>query len=136
MSVIGEQLISIVREKAAESPDYVYEKPLATYPAQGMFDGYQDNACVYVHDGCPSCLIGKALWDAGLIDASLEKTDANFTAMVPNSTISDTVKALNTLEVGEWNWLGHVQTFQDSLKPWGVAVEGADSEAARHKGKS
>lgn len=122
MSAIGEQLISIVRAKAAESPDFRYRSPLGA-----------DASCVYVYNGCPSCLLGHALWDAGLIDTSFEHLQ---TEKYPRPGLSgwanedgfDEVAEILGLELDpvEQVWLEAAQSAQDDQKTWGRSVELAD----------
>jgi hypothetical protein len=120
MSAIGQQLIDIVRAKAAENPDFRYEPP-----------GGAGTPCVYVHRGKPSCLIGHALWGVGLIDADFsrrqERTDKS-RAILLNAEGFDLVAPELGLELDreERMWLEQVQAEQDKEKPWGIAVKAAD----------
>lgn len=115
MSDIGQRLITIVREKVAASPDYVYIPP----------DG--SGTCKYIHDGKPSCLIGQALWDACLISPSLE--DSPYNTETSSPLISGHL-ALIDVDIDELTWLRAVQYMQDSRKTWAEAVEYADSDEA------
>lgn len=114
MSLIGENLIRRVREKAAAEPDRVYQSPLP-------FE--DDDSCRYVHDGAPSCIIGHALWNAGLINSAFEWNQYN----------TDSVSALTgplslDLDKDELTWLADVQWLQDRDTPWGEAVAKADEK--------
>lgn len=109
MSVLGQQLISAVRAHAAEKPDHIYKSP------------YGHGTCVYVYDGCPSCLIGQALWDLGLIDASFAGTAGNH---VPFFSVVDHLGLV--LDPDERKWLREVQYHQDARHSWGEAVAKAD----------
>lgn len=119
MSVIGQQIIEAVRAHAAAKSDFKYTPiPFSGDPEDG-------SSCVYVAEGCPSCLIGQALWDTGLIDESIEGTDAN---MQPfsfyNTTLFPVIENLSNEEI---NWLNKVQRGQDSGYSWGYAVSQADA---------
>lgn len=110
MSELGQRLIQIVRQKAAEDPGFVYQYP----PGR--------DTCLYVYLGSPSCLIGQALWEAGLIDASLEDLEINI------ETFHALIQALELpIDSVEASWLASAQTRQDTnLHSWGEAVRGAD----------
>lgn len=117
MSELGQQLIAVVRRKVAEKPDYIYEQPVP-----------ERDTCLYVHDGKPSCLIGQALWEVGLIGADLETVDKRHN--------SDSITVLaqflgikGYLDEDELLWLRRVQQQQDDRKPWGRAVAVADDLA-------
>ena len=122
MSDLGQQLISIVRAKAADNPDFVYTTPLVNQQ--------DDPPCVYVYDGCPSCLIGHALFDAKLIDGSLEcdqaKNSTGFTGLLDHLGL--------LLDTNEWKWLRQVQRYQDARRSWGEAVRQADFDAKNNYG--
>lgn len=113
MSDLGQQLIKYVRAHAAEKPDFVYNTGLAP-DAPG---------CVYVYDGCASCLIGQALWDAGLIDASFEQNPTNH---CPVGSLVDALQL--SIDGVEQRWLRTVQYYQDARYTWGDAVRLADEE--------
>lgn len=110
MTVLGEQLINSVRAHAAEKPDFIYKSPFG--------DG---SSCVYVFEGCASCLIGQALFDAGLIDALFEDNDGNHE---PFGSLTDRLDL--ALDPHERKWLREVQYWQDGRHPWGEAVMRAD----------
>lgn len=110
MSANGQRVIEAVRAKAAEMPDYVYEGP-----------------CEYVGNGKPACLVGHALWSAGLIDEdwSAENRDINYV----------NIRGVNRhygwgFDEAEVSWLLDVQHEQDTELPWGLAVNSADERAA------
>lgn len=110
MSVIGENLIRLVRQYAAETPDRIYKAP----------DG-PGGRCVYVHEGQPSCIVGKALWSAGIIGPGYEFNDDN------NKSIAQIFVRLGlALDKDEVDWLRNIQAAQDGQQPWGEAVEQAD----------
>lgn len=117
MSEIGQQLIEIVRQKAAENPGHVYQRPRQE---NGRFA-----PCQYVQEGGPGCIVGHALWDAGLINPLFEGNDHNFS---PVYAIVDVLGL--TIDPDEVDWLIKVQSRQDQQYPWGAAVERADSMCA------
>lgn len=106
MSSIGENLIRFVREKAAAHPEFIYDN---------------SSLCKYVAEGKPSCLIGHALWKAGLIGPYFERNDRNkvaFGHIAMHLGLS--------LDPAEMAWLRRVQFLQDSGNAWAAAVSGAD----------
>jgi hypothetical protein len=122
MSEIGQQVINAVRSKAAQNPTFVYKNPGLSWSnalGPGPF-------CVYVKDGCPSCLIGQGLWDLKLIDASLENHEYNSVGADDLLAWLDTTQDV-TLDVDEIEWLVQVQAAQDAEKPWAEAISFADS---------
>lgn len=111
MSLIGENLIRLVRQFAATTPERVYVAP------QGA-----SGRCLYVFDGKPSCLVGMALWEAGIIGPAYEHNAGN------NKSIGEIFTRLGlALDENEANWLRNVQAEQDMMIPWGVAVMKADA---------
>lgn len=113
MSELGQKLISLVRDIAEANPDFTYVPPLK------VIDASDANGCVYVHDGKPSCLIGHALWMAGVIDSNFEDRGCNTRAAY------DLTRQYG-VEVEEADWLDSVQRSQDLGVPWGEAVPEAD----------
>lgn len=112
MTELGQQIIQKVRDIAGENPDFVYTPP--------NDDG---GACVYYHDGQPSCLIGRALAAQGVIEPDIESSDKN------SLGIMQLIGELNlSLLTGETDWLYRVQRRQDDGKPWGAAVARTDVE--------
>jgi hypothetical protein len=117
MSVLGQQLIEIVRRKAAEQPDFVYGPPIAAGGAP---------SCFYVQNGQPSCLIGQALFESGVIDASIENVSHNV------ANVSGLAEILDLpIDADELRWLSIVQHQQDARTPWDTAVAIADTRAER-----
>lgn len=114
MSTLGDRLKQEVIRLAAESPDFIYESP-------------DEDQCVYVHEGEPSCLYGQALWNLGLIDASLERRKVLNVFGRPESLnfqmIDDLLKYLE-LEVDEDEAEAFIksQDAQDNGRPWDVAA--------------
>lgn len=123
MSDIGQKIIARVRFHAGELPDFVYHSPAS------------DGGCVYVHGGCPSCIVGRALWDTEVIGAAIEFDEEIIKDTIgqanPNGlSIGTLVKRLNLtdLDEDEVRWLTIVQQLQDGMSPWGEAVAEADAE--------
>lgn len=106
MSTIGQKLIDAVRATADSNPTYIYDN---------------NYGCCYVRDGQPSCLVGHAAWNLGLIDATFEREGANRAAVCDLSDILGL-----GLDDGESFWLSTVQDHQDTGYPWIEAVAGAD----------
>ena len=120
MSDIGQQIIAKIREHAAADPNFVYVLP------------GDSPACLYVHEGAPSCIVGQALWDLKLIDASIELDTTEIPDDIyesrPNTAGSATL--LEHLGIGvdsdESRWIREVQRVQDNENTWGTAIEFAD----------
>lgn len=104
MSETGQTIIKAVREAAERSPLYVYE-----------------GHCQYIKAGAPSCLVGHALWDLGMIDL-------NFARGTINNEGIDAVLPMLGIEVdhSELVWLEVAQTAQDTQSTWQEAVRQAD----------
>jgi hypothetical protein len=108
MSELGQKIIEGVRAAAAGRPDYIYPK-----------DG---SGCWYIRDYSPSCLVGHALWAAGLIDEDWRGDDYG--------AIADVVLHEKwPLDEDEVHWLSTVQKNQDIGRPWGDAVAIADDKS-------
>lgn len=120
MSEIGEKIIAKIREHVAARPDFVY---------------LNHDSCVYVEDGAPSCLVGRALWDLNLIGPELERDDAKVTqrdsgcTAMPNILVAhDLLEHLGIkVDPADETWIDAVQDWQDSEKPWGAAERHADT---------
>lgn len=112
MSNRGAKLIKIIRDLAAEKPDFVYERPGNYHDGKG---------CVYVHDGQPSCIVGHAMWRAGLIDDSFENMNYN------HHGFGGHIPGMKTLTGREVQWLEEVQGNQDCGETWSDAVLNADN---------
>lgn len=120
MSEAGQKLIAAVRKAAADNPDFIY--PLAArYGSDGSLVKFGN--CMYVKDGCPSCIVGKGAWDLRLIDASFEFSDDNSAAVDVLLSALDLYDEVDGQELG---WLMAVQKKQDNSTPWGEAVAEAD----------
>lgn len=109
MSEIGLQIISAVRMVAARNPLFVFQ-PVGPF-------------CEYVSGGKPACNIGHALWDLGLIDATMEV--CAFNSADVRSLLGDQLGL--HLDPDEIKWLDLVQSSQDAEKPWGEAITFADN---------
>lgn len=106
MSELGQRLKCEVLSIASANPDFVYEIPNG---GAGV--------CLYVHDGEPSCLIGRALWNLRIINASMETglhNDESFDRLAEYLKLD--------LDSEEIRWLRNVQYHQDRGRSWGYAV--------------
>jgi hypothetical protein len=111
MSNRGAKLIQIIRDLAAENPDFRYEFVRRSNGTEG---------CSYVHEGQPSCIVGQAMWRAGLIDASLERSMDNIAGF------SSLYPGMKTLSESEVDWISAVQQYQDIGEAWAEAIRYAD----------
>ena len=105
MSELGQKLIAEVRKVAAERPDYIYQ---SSGPA---------DACWYMHNGEPSCIMGQAMYRLGAIGPSNPQS-----GRIENKNVSDALHILNiNVDHPEADWLDEVQAAQDGrhLKPFG-----------------
>lgn len=106
--ITASQLWKEVQEVAEESPSYVYEKP-------------GEDMCLYQHSGKPSCLVGHAFARLGLDIEILKQFDKEEDSVwgifrsFPEYLEDDDETALMKI--------GMAQERQDSLVPWGDAVE-------------
>jgi hypothetical protein len=107
-----DDVITAVRELAAEKPDFVYT------PDAG--------ACLYVHpnsDGTisPGCLIGQAFQRVGVPnEVLLRYNDRNIELVANAGEITDVAN----IKIG---WLTRIQWYQDNSKTWAYAVQQADT---------
>ena len=123
MSKLGQDLIAVVRDIAAEKPNYIYHRHQSFTE-----DNKPVSSCMYVHDGHPSCLLGFAMWSLGVIDESIERSPANVWGFTRG--LRWWIHELKELDLAEWDWLGWVQHGQDSARPWGEAVASADDKVS------
>lgn len=108
------ELIAATRKIAASRPGHVYDPP-----AVGGAHVHDGGDCVYSLDGQPSCLIGHALEDLGLLGVA---------AKAGNETSIDTLIGRIGLQFTrrQRQWLKQVQTLQDGGESWGSAVADTD----------
>lgn len=110
MSDIGQMLIDAVNRVADLTPNYVYQKPPKDTPIDY-------GTCRYVYNGKPSCLIGVAAWDIGLISSEFEKCSQNF------GGVDELCNMLGlNLDEDEEQYLMQVQDLQDQGINWGDAA--------------
>ena len=107
MTVSGLDLKNEVIRIAQENPDFIYDIGVG-------------EQCVYIKDGKGSCLIGRALFNLGLIDASFEKSDRNDDGFDFVAETLDLDIDRETLD-----FLERVQHRQDRGWTWGSAVDDA-----------
>ena len=110
--VTATEVIAEVRKVAAKMPDHL-----------GLVDG---GGCHYVHKGAPSCIIGHALWNLGVIDAEFENRGINGSGV---RALTDLISGIDDTTEDEMDrtWLYEVQESQDSGAEWAHAVAQADS---------
>lgn len=107
MTEIGQTIINEIRMVAAADPDFRYDAPIA------------GGGCVYVFDGKPSCLVGRALWRLGYIDAKFEKKSHN----INFDAADDVLAGLDLiLDEDEVEWIVRAQERQDNGESWGHSV--------------
>ncbi|MFE5290113.1 hypothetical protein ACFRAQ_34540 [Nocardia sp. NPDC056611] len=98
-----------VRALAAEQPEFVYQRP-----------NHRDG-CVYVDNGCPSCLIGQAAARIGIPIAVLEDWDSADTTGIDAILTGDF-----GVDGARAEWFAKVQAKQDDEYTWRQAIEYAD----------
>lgn len=115
MSDIGEKLIDETRKVAAANPDFVYER-------EPRGDGSEFlKSCAYVRNNQPSCIVGHALWNLGLINGELESSSRN------EDSVEEILSHLHiNVDEGEGFWLTEVQNWQDCKTPWKDSITAAD----------
>lgn len=128
----GQKLITAIREISAEKPEHIYESPKD-------LTGKYDTSCIYVKKGEPDCIVGKALWKIGAIDASWETKkirvqheDGSFSDMEESFNSqpwSFIYRLFPTITKKERDWVHIVQMKQDAKHPWGNCVVMADEIA-------
>ena len=106
MSSHGERLVEEVKRVALADPDRVYQRV--------------GDVCLYTYAGRPSCLVGHAMWNLGMIDADFENYDYK---VDNNDGVLDIVKALGiSLTKAESTFLCRAQSRQDCGQAWGEAI--------------
>lgn len=106
-----ERAVELAREVVAEfGADYVYPMEHKRQECEGSTP-----SCVYVHKGCPSCLVGQILHRHGvsLEDLSLWEFRSAW----------ETSDAVANTELSARDFLWEIQSVQDSGRCWGEAVE-------------
>lgn len=114
-----------VRRIVAENPSYVYG---VDSPVKG--------SCVYVYRGEPSCLLGRAMYAAGVPIDELQSMDRYSKTVLGNllssasfeNVVKDTFYKLEGDEKAAASWLQRVQEEQDEDEPYDECVERADAE--------
>lgn len=115
------ELIQEVRKIAAERPDFVYGK-------QGLFS---PDTCSYFgrdigdESGSP-CIIGQALKNLGVDTSRLKQAEDEYDDNIGIASALDVRHIEISYTDREALWLSHVQTKQDSDRPWAEAIEEAD----------
>lgn len=119
------ELETKVREIVAEDPDFVYQMPES--------DG-GGGKCVYVDNGEPSCLFGRAFVELGVpldevarmdqdnhgIKTVLEKAHGvDYTLVGPKEDAPERIKRAH--------WMSEMQNWQDDEEPYGRVLDIADS---------
>ncbi|AOZ63786.1 hypothetical protein SEA_WEASELS2_208 [Rhodococcus phage Weasels2] len=118
-----DDLIAEVKKIAAANPDHIY-----TDKRDSM--GFGQATCFYERNGKPSCIMGQALHTLGVPIEELMAFDTTHQGSIV-SLLTKYGKYDSHDEYGEdlvskkLVWLNDVQYLQDTLKPWGVAVESA-----------
>ena len=124
----GARALDLLAHRVRDHEDFVYT-PFKDAPP----------LCRYQHDGCPSCLIGASLFDAGVPVEVLESFD-NFEE-VDQDGVASSSAGLGIHEVRLPEWLTITpkamaifqvaQSAQDARNSWGVALQRAIEAAAK-----
>lgn len=113
MSETGQQIIAEIRKVAAERPDAIVDL----------------GGCVYIdRRGNPSCLVGHALFNLGLLDELLPDPFEEYGPGAWNETAFDHMyhSIAPGMEQIEVEWITVAQKVQDSDKTWSESVRTAD----------
>lgn len=103
---------------ALKGADYVYTTP------DGLQGTPEDQpVCLYVHGDQPGCIVGHALYSAGISLARLREEERNDAEGVLRNLRHDLM-----YEEGVPSLLQDVQQAQDQGTPWGQAVRSAIAE--------
>ncbi len=112
-----QEVLDMVTQVVDASPDYVYEKP--EFIDQ---DGWAHRKCAYYDaEGNPSCLVGQALHNAGII------TPANFNGQLshlnsePIGVVHHRIPGVK-FDPQAMGFLREVQRQQDDGARWSVAL--------------
>lgn len=123
-TIVEHKLIEWTRKVAGENPDFVYEQITKENES-----GYKSRSCLYVHDGKPSCLIGHAAIEAGIIDLSIEFTGNN---LLEACELVQNLGIVDQLSHAEIKWLNAAQNAQDTGQTWAEAIKSADEARAEY----
>lgn len=104
-----DEVMATLRAVVAERPDYVYEAP-------------EEDGCVYVADGTPSCLVGHVLHRLGVSLEALSVLDMNG-GLAAWRAVPGVLDGVSGSTVDR---LWAAQTAQDNGDTWGEALEYAD----------
>ena len=111
----GPTALRLLREVAAERPDYIY-----------ALEDEDGPACVHVYKGQPSCIAGHVLVRAGFDPATIEaKVDQYGNGAQVFADVFKGQVTENAVRI-----LRAAQIVQDGGQTWGDALEAAESTAA------
>jgi hypothetical protein len=99
----------LLEEVVKGNEDFIYAPPA------------DENACVYQHEGKPSCVVGQALFKAGVTPEELERMDDQ--GIIKIATLPDRV----TLTDEARDYFDIAQSIQDTSRDtWGYALQAAN----------
>lgn len=119
-----ERALELMREVVAEyGEDYVYADTSGV-----QADGNSSAFCVYAdaEEECPSCLVGHALFRAGVTIAELVELDES-----SDPSIKHAYSPAFTLKGGSREVFAAAQEAQDNGAAWGVALAEAERRFAQ-----
>ena len=109
-----DRALDLLREVVQGNEEYKY---------QFVSKGKGESGCFYVHDGQPSCGIGKALALAGIPIAVLKKMDKNDQGLNIDAAANIAeAKACFKLSFPALRIFAIFQDYQDNSEPWGVCL--------------
>lgn len=120
----------------ARARQLVEAKPLFKYASQSAWvgDDGQTISCVYVEDGCGSCLFGQVLMDLGVPEEFFANLEGQSISCLLEDDLDEWLDHSDASWVDEdtrgdlIEWCQTVQNLQDKQQPWWACVETADAQ--------
>lgn len=117
-----DRAVELAREVVAEfGEDYVYPESEKRRETDGSLP-----SCVYVHEGCPSCLVGHILHRHGVSLEDMSQDEFRGAWFVSAKCADADGKAREFLDAA--------QESQDNGDTWAVAIENGIAHVKKHFG--
>ncbi|QWS68251.1 hypothetical protein SEA_VANLEE_135 [Gordonia phage VanLee] len=104
--------VHAVRRLVAEAPEFVYEAPDSK------------RGCVYIVNGCGSCIVGQALIEVGFTPERVGSYDPHGKHSAKSA--ADAMAGLGGFSWQVRRWADQLQDVQDGENPWGTALAEAN----------